>query len=373
MLAIRSFLKPQLGGKSLQLHQLYPYYSLIGCRQIQCLSASNKKGRVVKSQFQHGALFETLVTRRNFSSSTKDDDLKYKLVAGGTVLTIAALLIYQYRKRTSDRTEADTDLKKEVKKPPPPKVDHLPDTIPYLIVGGGTAAFAAFRSIRARDPKAKVVVITDDDYNPYMRPPLSKELWFSEPETAKNLKFLQWNKKERSIFLEHEEFYCSLKELAEKENGGVTIIKSHKVVKIDAGEQKAYLDNGQLIGYEKCLLATGGKPKNIPPFENAAPDVQKRTILYRGIKDFKNLEAIVNKANSLTIVGGGFLGSELACALGHRGKYFKSKLAITQIFPESGNMAKVLPEYLCEWTTQKVKSEGKKHCTKRPQNNSFLN
>ena len=45
------------------------------------------------------------------------------------------------------------------------------------------------------------------------------------------------------------------------------------------------------------------------------------------------------------------MGSELACALGHRGK--QGDLKVTQVFQEDGNMGKVLPNYLSEWTTDK--------------------
>ena len=54
---------------------------------------------------------------------------------------------------------------------------------------------------------------------------------------------------------------------------------------------------------------------------------------------------------SVTVFGGGFLGSELACALGFRGK--QSKLEVVQAFQEEGNMGKVLPDYLSQWTKDK--------------------
>ena len=59
---------------------------------------------------------------------------------------------------------------------------------------------------------------------------------------------------------------------------------------------------------------------------------------------------------SITIFGGGFLGSELAVALGNRGR--KADFEVIQAYQEAGNMGKVLPDYLSEWTTDKVRSEG---------------
>lgn len=68
-----------------------------------------------------------------------------------------------------------------------PQVDNLPDIpsyAPYLIIGAGTAAFSAFRAIRSQDPTAKILVIGDEEHLPYMRPPLSKEIWFTEKNKA---------------------------------------------------------------------------------------------------------------------------------------------------------------------------------------------
>ena len=78
---------------------------------------------------------------------------------------------------------------------PEPQV-RIPSHIPFLLIGGGTAAFAASRSIRARDPGARVLIVSEDPELPYMRPPLSKELWFSDdPNVTKTLRFKQWNGK----------------------------------------------------------------------------------------------------------------------------------------------------------------------------------
>ncbi|XP_038057403.1 apoptosis-inducing factor 1, mitochondrial-like [Patiria miniata] len=233
----------------------------------------------------------------------------------------------------------------------------FPEHVPYVIVGAGTAAFAAFRAIRSNDPKAKVLVIGQEEYNPYMRPPLSKEFWFSkEKEAIANLRFTQWNGKERSILFEPDSFYCDPTELSERENGGVAIMKGHKVVSLDVHSKTVTLDDGKEVKYDKCLLATGGTPRNLPAFRKAGEEVKKRITLFRNIKDFLALDDITQTAKSIVIIGGGFLGSELACALGRRGK--ETGMKVTQVFPEKGNMARVLPEYLSKWTMKKVKHEG---------------
>uniref|UniRef100_A0AAQ5YJ66 Apoptosis-inducing factor 1, mitochondrial n=1 Tax=Amphiprion ocellaris TaxID=80972 RepID=A0AAQ5YJ66_AMPOC len=235
----------------------------------------------------------------------------------------------------------------------------VPSHSPYLLIGGGTASFAAARSIRARDPGARVLIVTDEPDLPYMRPPLSKELWFSDdPSVTETLRFKQWNGKERSIYFQPPSFYINSEELASAENGGVAVLTGKKVVHMDVRGNKVKLDDDTEISYDKCLIATGGVPRNLQVIERAGEEVMKKTTLFRKIEDFKSLDNVSRNAKSITIIGGGFLGSELACALGRRST--ESGLEVIQMFPEKGNMGKVLPEYLSNWTTEKVKREGVK-------------
>uniref|UniRef100_A0A8C6JYX0 Apoptosis-inducing factor 1, mitochondrial n=1 Tax=Melopsittacus undulatus TaxID=13146 RepID=A0A8C6JYX0_MELUD len=233
----------------------------------------------------------------------------------------------------------------------------VPSHVPFLLIGGGTAAFAAARSIRARDPGARVLIVSEDPALPYMRPPLSKELWFSDdPNVTETLRFRQWNGKERSIYFQPPSFYVPVRDLPYVENGGVAVLCGKKVVHMDVRGNTVKLSDGTQISYDKCLIATGGSPRNLPAIERAGKDVQQRLTLFRKIEDYKKLEKISREVKSITIIGGGFLGSELACALGRRAR--TRGLEVIQLFPENGNMGKVLPEYLSNWTTEKVRREG---------------
>ncbi|KAL1110339.1 hypothetical protein AAG570_007870, partial [Ranatra chinensis] len=240
----------------------------------------------------------------------------------------------------------------------PPNSADIPDEVPYLLIGGGTASFSAFRAIKSLEPKAKVLVVSNEPHFPYMRPPLSKEMFYNEDrKSIENLEFKQWNGTERSLFYEPGDFYTSCSDLVQIENGGVSVARGWTVTNLDVINKTATLDDGKLIKYEKCLIATGARPKNLPIFEKADPKLQEKVSLYRSIKDFEELDYVIeNGARSIAIVGGGFLGSELACALSRRGN--EKNLKITQIFKEEGNMGKVLPKYLSDWTTMKVKEEG---------------
>ncbi|XP_037764062.1 apoptosis-inducing factor 1, mitochondrial isoform X5 [Chelonia mydas] len=323
------------------------------------------------------------------------NNLVYYLIVGGTV-TGAGAYVYKTlkedRERFNDRIEAmamkSQDVKstseegaasqattdgKESRNHPAeqglttaeqgaPETDpsarpECPSHAPFLLIGGGTAAFAAARSIRARDPGARVLIVSEDPDLPYMRPPLSKELWFSEdPNVTETLRFKQWNGKERSIYFQPPSFYVPARDLPYIENGGVAVLNGKKVVHMDVRGNVVKLDDGTQISYDKCLIATGGSPRNLPAIERAGKDVQRRLTLFRKIEDFRALEKISREVKSITIIGGGFLGSELACALGR--KVHATGLEVIQMFPENGNMGKVLPEYLSNWTTEKVKREG---------------
>ena len=63
---------------------------------------------------------------------------------------------------------------------------------------------------------------------------------------------------------------------------------------------------------------------------------------FRTIDDFLRLREMASHVKSVAIIGGGFLGSELACALGNKAAEEKKGLEVVQIFKEKGNMAKVL-------------------------------
>jgi programmed cell death 8 (apoptosis-inducing factor) len=233
----------------------------------------------------------------------------------------------------------------------------IPNHAQYLIVGGGTAAMSAFKAIRAQDPTARVLVITEEQYKPYMRPPLSKELWSTEDqELLKQLKFKQYNGNERSLFFLDDEFYIEPKYLNENENGGVAVATSKRVTQVDIQNKTVRLDNNWEISYDKCLIATGGRPRNLPTFVQQWDKLQSKVTLFRNIEDFKRLNEIARQGKSIAIIGGGFLGSELACALASVSK--KHGGSVVQLMPESGVLRRVLPDYLSQWTTNKVKEEG---------------
>lgn len=200
------------------------------------------------------------------------------------------------------------------------------------------------------------MVVSDEPVMPYMRPPLSKEIWFDAQLGLEKARFKQWNGAERSLYYEPEDFYMSAEKLSEAQNGGVSVIRGYSVVKLNVADQKVVLDDGTEITYDKCLVATGSTPKTLDVFNAAPAKIKERIHTYKSIKDFEIVKSQIEKSKSVAIIGNGFIGSELACALSHYGQ--NRKLKVYQLFHEKGNMAKVLPSYLSEWTTERIKEVG---------------
>lgn len=185
-----------------------------------------------------------------------------------------------------------------------------------------------------------------------MRPPLSKELWFSE--NPSELKFKDWAGTEREVvLLPVDEYNSDFDTVVPKKS---KLLLGHAVKAIDVEAHVLVLDDGRKIKYEKVLLATGGTPKVLKWVKQLSEDLRKHFSTFRNIDDLKKLEQIARQGKNIVIYGGGFLGSELSCGLARFGKKFGSK--VTQVFTEDGNMGLIFPKYLSAWTTRKVSEEG---------------
>ena len=192
----------------------------------------------------------------------------------------------------------------------------------YLIIGGGMAADAAARSIRGNDPKGSIGIVSKDVDPPYARPPLSKALWKGE-ETIEDINL---NTKEVSP----------------------TIHLDRLVNKIDRSNKKVFDTQGNEYSYEKLLIATGGTPKKLPNVDE--PGI----IYYRTLSDYKKLLKIVDKDKKFAVLGGGFIGSEIAAAI----KLYKPKAEITMIFAEKGIGGLLFPESLSIYLNKYYQEQG---------------
>lgn len=191
-----------------------------------------------------------------------------------------------------------------------------------------------------------------------MRPPLSKELWYSEQKQGdKTYRFKQWTGSERSLFFEPEQFFEQPSKLMKNDKGGIAPVQGYTVKKIDSKNKKVILQEDDYeIEFEKCLIATGSTPKNLNVFETAPTHIRNKVMVYRTPEDFERLKKVAETKKTVTIIGSGFLGSELACSIAKYGKNYG--LHVQQMYHEGGNLAKILPDYLAEHTTEKIKNYG---------------
>lgn len=188
----------------------------------------------------------------------------------------------------------------------------------YLIVGGGMAADAALRGIRELDPVGTVGMVSAEPHPPYNRPPLSKGLW-----------------KGQSV----DEIWRHADDLAAEVHLG------HRIVALDLERSQATDEQGQVYGFEKVLLATGSTPRRFP---FGGTDI----LYYRTYDDYRHLRALAQHAESFAVIGGGFIGSEMAAAL-----RFANKRVIL-IFPEGGIGARLFPADLARFLVDFYQEKG---------------
>jgi 3-phenylpropionate/trans-cinnamate dioxygenase ferredoxin reductase subunit len=192
----------------------------------------------------------------------------------------------------------------------------------YLIIGGGMAADSAARGIREADSEGTIGIIGKEDNPPYARPPLSKTLWKGEEKIA-------------DIDLKTSEI-------------DVEFHLGKKVTKIDPAMKMVYDEKGNEFRYKKLLITTGGTPKEIP-------NVTEPGIIYfRTLSDYKKLHEIVDKKNSFGVVGGGFIGSEIAAGI----KTYKPEAKVSIIFPEKGIGGLIFPEKLSNFLNDYYQEKG---------------
>ena len=188
----------------------------------------------------------------------------------------------------------------------------------YLIVGGGMTGDAAVKGIRSRDPDGTIALVGEEPHAPYARPPLSKALWKGKDED--------------SIWRGTEEH-------------GVDLKLGRRIVSLDLDAKQATDDAGETYSYDRLLLATGGKPRTLAD----APD---GIVYFRTLDDYRRLRDETGEGKSAIVIGGGFIGSELAAALATNGA------KVTMLFPDAGIGAKLFPAGLAEFLNDYYREHG---------------
>src|SRR5712691_11251094 len=188
----------------------------------------------------------------------------------------------------------------------------------YLIIGGGMTADAAVQGFREIDPAGTVGVIGVEPDPPYNRPPLSKGLWKGEPEES------IWRKTPRD---------------------GVALHLGRRVVAIDATGRAVTDDRGTVYGFGKLLLATGGAPRRLPLSSD-------QVIYFRTLNDYRRLRSLAKESLRFAVIGGGFIGTELAAALRMQGR------DVVMLVPEAGLGARVFPSDLSRFLVDYYREKG---------------
>jgi NADPH-dependent 2,4-dienoyl-CoA reductase/sulfur reductase-like enzyme len=117
---------------------------------------------------------------------------------------------------------------------------------------------------------------------------------------------------------------------------------------LDADRKMISDDKGNQYRYEKLLLAMGGTPRTLPIPGGDLDGI----VYYRYLDDYKRVRQGVDACQSVLIVGGGFIGSELGASLA------RNDAMVTMIFPEEYLCARVLPDYLARSVQQKYLDRG---------------
>ncbi len=188
----------------------------------------------------------------------------------------------------------------------------------YLIVGGGMTASAAIQGIRELDQQHPIGLLSSELDPPYNRPPLSKGLWKGDKlDTV-------W-----STF----------------DDQGVELHLGRTAQRLDLLAKEVLDNTGARTTFDKLLLATGGAPRRLP---FGGDDI----IYYRTLPDYRRLRALTERGQRFAVIGGGFIGWEMAAALAMNGK------DVVMAFPEPSIGHRIYPADLGQFLNEFYRQKG---------------
>jgi 3-phenylpropionate/trans-cinnamate dioxygenase ferredoxin reductase subunit len=158
----------------------------------------------------------------------------------------------------------------------------------FAVIGASLAGGRAVETLRGEGFDGRVVLIGDEPDRPYERPPLSKEVLRSEepPDSA----FLR----EESWYTEHD----------------VELRLGVRVTTLETSQSTLTLSDGDTLGYDACLIATGGRPRTL---DVAGADLDGVHYL-RTLHDATSLATELSRKPRVVVVGAGFIGAEVAAS-----------------------------------------------------------
>ncbi|HTR97508.1 MAG TPA: FAD-dependent oxidoreductase [Candidatus Acidoferrales bacterium] len=186
----------------------------------------------------------------------------------------------------------------------------------YVIIGGGIAAAAAARGIRAHDREGSVLLVSRENHLPYRRGPLAREAWQGGFDLER-------------LSIQPPEFYTENR---------IEVRLRREIVEIDADHHVLWDERGDSLGFDHAVLATGSRPRRLRAVGSERSGVR----YFRDLEDFLDLEHRMGHLQHVTIVGGGGVALELTTALRTIGR------EVTLVLPDEYPLRRVLPRELGE-------------------------
>ncbi len=179
-----------------------------------------------------------------------------------------------------------------------------------VVAGAGLAGARAVETLREEGFDGRLVLVGDEPDRPYERPPLSKD-------------YLRGDTERETIYVHPEAFYAE---------HDVELRLGRRAVELDVGESELVLDDGEWVDYDRLLLATGAEPRRL-----AIPGAERDGVLYlRSVADCDMLRERLDRGGAVVVVGGGWIGCEVAASARARG------LEVTVIAPDAVPLERVL-------------------------------
>jgi len=259
---------------------------------------------------------------------------------------------------------------------------------PYVILGAGTTAHAAIESIRLVDPSADILLVSEEAVLPRMdmdpashsasRPKRSQSTSSGSTESdsqssletnspygfIENSKLLdaynEWRRHVNSQLISEPDAYAS---------APITLLLGRDSIHIDVEKKELLLQDGTAVSYGKCLLASAGKPREFYVLDSSKVSYSLRSKINtcESVHDFVELDNLIKTSqvnpsshiDHVTVVGGGFLGCEIASALASKTEEDGEQLIrVPQIFVEDGALQRYLPSYFSKHVTKKLQANG---------------
>jgi programmed cell death 8 (apoptosis-inducing factor) len=224
----------------------------------------------------------------------------------------------------------------------------------YVIMGAGTTAYAAIETIFNRQPDADILLISNEAALP--QPDVFRHHALSAPLLHS---YNEWRRHTTSK-LESEPDAISSSPIT-------LLLNNEKSLQLDVDKQRVLLEDNSFITYDRCLIATAGKDRGLWAVDRRkiSYSLRDRINTCSTIYDFEQLDNLHNiMANKhVSVVGGGFLGTELALALAVRGR--ETGMTVSQIYAEKGPLCRYIPNYLGLHVQRLLHSAGVRYVNER--------